>query len=127
MDGTPEISPATAKRFCEALDTIDDLVDQINREGAVIEVPADLGRILSRLGERFGAVAEAAPTPNLEEAMLTAATTFNDAAETLLHDPPLVGVERAQEIYAEAMGGIEDAGADVSVFRAEHCSGDDDS
>lgn len=117
-----EISAAEAQRFCAGLDGIDDVVDQINAEGAVVNVPADMGRILVRLGEAFRAAAGTAPTESLRGSVLVAADMFTDASGPLLHDPPLVGLERAQEIYAETMGEIESkAGPEVMEFRRKYC------
>lgn len=119
----PEISTPEAERFCAGLDGIDDVVDQINAEGAVVNVPADMGRILARLGEAFRSAAGTAPTESLRDSVMVAADMFTDASEPLLTEPPLVGLERAQEIYAETMGEIESkAGPEVMEFRKKHCA-----
>jgi hypothetical protein len=122
----PEISREAAERFCAGLAGIDDVVRQINAEGAVVNLPADMGRILARLGEAFRSAADTAPTDSLRDSVLAAANMFTDASEPLLTDPPLIGIERAQEVYAETMGKIEnEAGPEVTEFRKKYCGAGD--
>lgn len=119
-----EISRADAERFCKALDSIDDIVDQINAEGAAVNVPADMGGILARLADGFRAAAGDAPTPSLRDSVVLAADMFTDASRTHLADPPLAGIAGAQAIYAETMGEIErNAGPEVMAFRKAYCDG----
>jgi hypothetical protein len=117
-----DVSPEEAQRFREALDSIDDLVDEINADGpVVVEEPADMGRVLLLLGRKFNEVADLAPD-HLEAGVRSAATTFLDAAQALFDTgPPEMSVDKANRIYDEAMGGIEEAGAAVREFKEEHC------
>jgi hypothetical protein len=127
---TRRVSSSDPQTFCEALASIDDVVDEINSDGpVVVEKPSDMGAVLGTLGRKFDEVAEAAPDKELEDALRDAATMFlNGAARLNSNDPPVESVSDAVAIYEQAMGGVLEAGARVKAYREKHCDeGDTDS
>jgi hypothetical protein len=113
-----------AKDFCRQLDSIDDLIDQINCDGStVIEKPADMAAVLERLALKFGEVRDAAPTPELLDAFEAACEMLDGTAVRLREFPPEAKVEEAAEYSGQALAKVQEVAPAVLAFRREHCEG----
>jgi hypothetical protein len=111
-----------ASYFCGQLDSIDDLIDEINSDGStVIEKPGDMAAVLERLAAKFGEVRDAAPTPELLEACEVAWEMLAGAAAKLREFPPDAKVEEAAEFSGQALAKIQEFAPAVLAFRREHC------
>lgn len=116
-----------AAAFCRELDSIDELVDEINSDGsAVISEPADMAFVLERLASKFGEVAEAAPTDMLKEAFRTGHSMFSETASKLREFPPEARVIEAAELSSQALARVEDLAPAVLEFRETYCEGSGD-
>ena len=116
-----------AAAFCRQLDSIDELVDEINSDGsAVISEPADMAFVLERLASKFGEVTEAAPTDELTEAFRAGHNMFSETASKLREFPPEAKVTEAAEISSQALARVGDLAPAVLEFREKHCEGSGD-
>ena len=116
------MNPEEAKAFCRELDSIDDLIDEINSDGSTeISVPADMALVLERLARKFGEVADAAPTDELAEAFQAAHNMFSETAEKLREFPPEAKVVEAAELSSRALARVQDLAPAVLDFREKHC------
>ena len=114
-----------AKDFCRQLDSIDELVDEINTDGsAVISAPSDMADVLERMASKFGEIAGAAPTTELEAAFQAGHRMLSGTAAKLRKFPPDANVAEAARFSAEALAQVEDFGPVVLKFRREHCEAD---
>lgn len=115
-----------AAAFCRQLDSIDDLVDDINSDGStVIEKPGDMAALLERLASRFGEVREAAPTPELLDACRAVYEMLDGTASRLREFPPDAKVEEAAEYSGRALAKVQEFAPAVLAFRREYCEQDD--
>jgi hypothetical protein len=113
-----------AAAFCRQLDSIDELVDEINSDGsAEISGPADMAFVLERLAGKFGEVAGAAPTDKLTEAFQAGHDMFSDTASKLREFPPDAKVAEAAELSNRALARVEEVAPAVLEFREQHCEG----
>lgn len=113
-----------AKAFCRELDSIDELVDQINSDGsAVISEPADMFGPLDRLAAKFSEVADAAPTDELAEAFRAGSSMFSETASKLREFPPEAAVTEAAELSTQALARVEELTPPVREFREKYCEG----
>lgn len=113
-----------AAAFCRQLDSIDELVDEINSDGsAVISEPADMALVLERLASKFSEVTEAAPTDELTEAFRAGHSMFNETASKLREFPPEVKVTEAAELSSQALARVDDLAPAVLEFREKYCGG----
>jgi hypothetical protein len=113
-----------AQVFCKKLDSIDELVDQINSDGsATISEPADMSVPLERLAAKFSEVADAAPTAEIAEAFQEAQRMFSETASKLREFPPDAAVAEAVELSTHALARVQDLAPAVVEFREEHCEG----
>lgn len=111
-----------AAAFCRQLDSIDELVDEINSDGsAVIAEPADMAFVLERLASKFGEVAEVAPTDELTEAFRAGHSMFSETASKLREFPPEAKVTEAAELSSQALARIEELAPAVLEFREKYC------
>ncbi len=111
-----------ARAFCRELDSIDELVGQINSDGStVISAPADMAGPLERLADKFGEVAEAAPNDDLDEAFRRAESMFRKTAHKLREFPPEAAVEGAIGLSGNAWARMEEFAPAVMDFREKHC------
>jgi hypothetical protein len=115
-----------ARAFCTELDSIDELVEQINSDGStVISEPADMAGPLDRLAAKFSEVADAAPTDELAEAFRGAYSMFSDTASKLREFPPEAAVAEAAELSTHALAHVEELAPAVTEFRQTYCEGND--
>jgi len=115
-----------AADFCQQLDSIDDLVDEINSDGStVIEKPGDMAALLERLAWKFGEVRDAAPTPELLDACEAVCEMLDGTAMRLREFPPDAKVEEAAEYSGQALAKVQEFAPAVLAFRREHCEGND--
>lgn len=113
-----------ANAFCKQLDSIDELVDQINTDGsAEISVPADMAIVLERLAAKFNEVAHAAPTDALKGAFQEGSSMFSETASKLREFPPEAAVTEAAEISARALARVQELAPPVLEFREKYCEG----
>ncbi len=113
-----------AAAFCRQLDSIDELVDEINSDGsAVISEPADMAFVLERLAGKFNEVANAAPTDELTEAFQAGHSMFSETASKLREFPPDAKVTEAAELSSRALARVGDVAPAVLEFRKKHCEG----
>jgi hypothetical protein len=113
-----------ASGFCQQLDSIDDLVDEINSDGStVIEKPGDMAAVLERLASKFGEVRDAAPTPELLDACEAVREMLDGTAARLREFPPDAKVEEAAEYSGRALAQVQELAPAVLAFRREHCEG----
>jgi hypothetical protein len=116
-----------AAAFCRQLDSIDELVDEINSDGsAVISEPADMASVLERLASKFGEVTEAAPTDGLKEAFGAGHSMFSETANKLREFPPGAKVTEAAELSSQALARVEELAPVVREFRETYCEGSGD-
>lgn len=112
-----------AQAFCRELDSIDELVERINSDGStVISEPADMAGPLERLATKFGAVAEEAPTDELEEAFRGAESMFRETALKLREFPPEAAVTEAAQLSTNALARLQEFAPAVLEFRAKYCN-----
>lgn len=113
-----------AKAFCRELDSIDELVDQINSDGSAgISEPADMAVPLERLATKFSEVADAAPTDELAKAFRAGGNMFSETASKLREFPPEAAVAEAAEISTRALARVEELTPPVMEFREKYCEG----
>jgi hypothetical protein len=113
-----------ASDFCQQLDSIDDLVDEINSDGStIIEKPADMAAVLERLASKFGEIRDAAPTPELLDACDAVHAMLDGTAVRLREFPPDAKVEEAAEYSGKALAKVQEFAPAVLAFRREHCEG----
>lgn len=118
------MDPKQASEFCRQLDSIDDLIDEINSDGStVIESPGDMAAVLERLALKFGEVRDAAPTPELLDACEAAREMLDGTAVRLREFPPGAKVEEAAEFSGQALEKVQEFAPAVLAFRHEHCEG----
>lgn len=116
-----------AAAFCRQLDSIDELVDEINSDGsAEISEPADMAFVLERLASKFDEVAGEAPTAELREAFRAGHSMFSETATKLREFPPEAKVTEAAELSGHALTRMEELGPAVLEFRKTHCEGNGD-
>jgi len=116
-----------AAAFCRQLDSIDELVDEINNDGsAVISEPADMAVVLERLALKFGEVTEAAPTDELKEAFRAGHSMFSETASKLREFPPDAKVTEAAELSGQALARVEELAPAVQEFRETYCESSGD-
>lgn len=116
-----------AAAFCRQLDSIDELVDEINSDGsAVISEPADMAFVLERLASKFDDVAGEAPTDELKDAFRAGHSMFSETAGKLREFPPEAKVTEAAELSSQALGRMEELAPTVLKFREMHCEGNGD-
>lgn len=113
-----------ASHFCQQLDSIDDLVDEINSDGStVIEKPGDMAAVLERLASKFREVRDAAPTPEMLDACEAVREMLDGTAARLREFPPDAKVEEAAEYSGRALAKVQELAPAVLAFRREHCEG----
>lgn len=118
------MDPKVASEFCRQLDSIDDLIDEINSDGStVIEKPGDMAAVLERLALKFGEVRDSAPTPELLGAFEAACEMLNGTAVRLREFPPEGKIEEAAEYSGQALAKVQEFAPAVLAFRREHCEG----
>jgi hypothetical protein len=116
-----------AAAFCRQLDSIDELVDEINSDGsAVISGPADMAFVLERLASKFDEIVEAAPTDELSEAFRAGHDMFRETASKLREFPPEAKVTQAAELSSQALAQVEKLAPAVMKFREKHCESSED-
>jgi hypothetical protein len=113
-----------AAAFCRSLDSIDELVDEINSDGsAVISEPADMAFVLERLALKFGEVAEGAPNDELQEAFRAGHSMFSETASKLREFPSEAKVTEAAQLSGQALASVEELAPAVLEFRRMYCEG----